>query len=158
MSKRFSFVLIALTAAVTSIAGVGCAIDCTEVGCPNGIGFHVAGPAAAFSGELPATLRLCVGTACHEYTLSQDGQGAMSCAPKSDADSCDVNLAFDAVTAFVEAKVADEATASVHVTGRDGNTLFEDSAAVPISPFYPNGEACGAACRSGQVVFTPTSK
>lgn len=156
MRPPFPFVLVALTA-VASLAGTGCVTACTEIGCETGVAFQVTGAASAFSEELPVTLRLCAGMACHEYTVDQDAQGTASCAAKNGSDYCDVSP-LGVLTAFVDEDVADKETATIEVTSRDGNMLFQDSIEVAISPIYLNGEGCGETCRSGQAVFTPASK
>jgi hypothetical protein len=151
--------LVALTA-LASLAGAGCTIACNELGCPTGVEFQLNDAVSAFSGELPLTLRLCADTVCGEFTISQDAQGAVSCAPVDDTRylSCSASTTGP-FAAFIDADVDDDkATASLQVKNQAGDSLFEDTKDVTITPSSINGDGCGETCRSGKAEFTPMSK
>lgn len=144
-----SFLLLGATV-VASYLTTACI--CTKAGCriQEGVLVELDGAAAAWAGMGPLTMKVCAEDTCETFAIVEQG-GKLTCTPDAVGYEClgDTNLDIS-LHAEVPGATAD---VTVTVTNEAGDVLFDDEQTVKVGESYPNGEACGEACRTGNATF-----
>lgn len=139
----------------TTGAGAGTTVTCTEtLSCYNNLSLTLTGLVAKVGSDLPATTKVCAGTACTTFVLEAGDGGVPTCGPVYDT-GCDVESGNEVAVAHdLLAGTTAGMSVPVHVTVTDmmDATLFD--ATQTIVTTFVAGAPCQPSCSVGQVTFT----
>jgi hypothetical protein len=133
---------------------IGCtSLECTEIGCNDGVTIKIAAFSAAVdaaSKPFPIKVKACVDSACQDLTV-EEKNGSTTCSVSGEGD-CFVDD-DGALVAALYTSVAEEPNVTVDVKDAMGQSFFSDSKKIETIESQPNGPQCEPTCHMGDAEF-----